>query len=298
MRTFAIVVVLFALVIFAALVGMAVCYVDEPNQVPAIAKYYLSSMNGILAANLGAIVGIGALLGFGALTAPIDWLQWAGAVLYAVAIVVMTIAWSTTGFTEDAALVVTSVPEIARSGIGLFVAIVGAVLGVNAFWGRITALNLDPTKPIIPDWIVYLLVGLAFFLFLVAFGFAWWFTIQGTANRMPGIAGHFLSGMNGVLAANLGAIVGIGVLAALRAPSLKIGLLHWISAVVYGGAIILAIVAWGLTSPSFTEESEKVVAIIPEITRTGIGLLLAITGAALGVKGFMTGRALKLEQTH
>ena len=98
-------------------------------------------------------------------------------------------------------------------------------------------------------------------------------------DKMPRIANWFLSTVNGTLALNLGAYLGIkGAGMELTGP---IGGLQRWAAGVYAVAWLVAAVLWGLVA--FTEEATRVASILPEISRTGLGIILAVFGAALGV---------------
>lgn len=133
-------------------------------------------------------------------------------------------------------------------------------------------------------------VGLVRFLatvVLVAFGcgiaYAGYITswIEGAPqpDKMPSFANWFLSSVNGTLALNLGAYLGVkGAGLELTGP---IGELQRWAVGVYVVAWLFAGVLWVLVG--LTEEASKVASILPEITRTGVGIILAVFGAALGV---------------
>jgi hypothetical protein len=101
----------------------------DPASMPTIVNFFLSSVNGTLALNLGAYLG---MRGVGQeLTGPVGWLQKVAAVMYAVAVIGSGVVWASVGCTEDTAKVAAVIPEISRSGLGIVLAIFGAALGVS-----------------------------------------------------------------------------------------------------------------------------------------------------------------------
>jgi hypothetical protein len=93
--------------------------------------------------------------------------------------------------------------------------------------------------------------------------------------------------VNPVLAANLGALLGISVsMKGWRGPKTTTEVIQWIAACWYVAMLLLAAIFWGLAG--FTDDPEKVVALLPEMTKNGIGILVAILAAVLGVQTAMT----------
>jgi hypothetical protein len=104
----------------------------RPNDMPAIISYFVSAVNGTLAANLGALFGISISLG--------GWrgpqnkgelLQWMAAGFYVVGLSLAVLFWGLAGFTDDSSKVVSLLPEMTKNAVGIFIAILAAVLGVQ-----------------------------------------------------------------------------------------------------------------------------------------------------------------------
>lgn len=115
-------------VLFAGHITLTISGAPKPGEMPVIANWFLSSVNGTLALNLGAFLG---MKGVGQqLTGPVGWLQKAAAVVYAVAVLVTWLLWVGAGLSEDATKVATILPEIGRTGLGVVLACFGAALGV------------------------------------------------------------------------------------------------------------------------------------------------------------------------
>jgi hypothetical protein len=122
--------------------------------------------------------------------------------------------------------------------------------------------------------------------FVLATGYAGYITlwIAGAPKpeRMATFVNETVLGVNLVLAANLGAYMGISAAVENWDRVHPIGVLQWVAALTYVVAVVAACVFWGLTG--FTEDKTKVAAVLPGITRAGSGVLVAVLGAALGVK--------------
>ena len=105
----------------------------RPDQMPSIVAYFVSAVNGTLAANLGAVLGISAVTrdwhGPGTKT---ELFQWIAACWYVVMLLVAGALWGRTGFTEAEMSVVPTLPELSKSGLGISIAVLAAVLGVKA----------------------------------------------------------------------------------------------------------------------------------------------------------------------
>ena len=103
--------------------------------------------------------------------------------------------------------------------------------------------------------------------------------------------------MNGTLAANLGAVLGISIsLKGWQDPKDTTEVLQWVAAGWYVIMLFLAVVFWGMAG--FTEEEAKVVSILPELTKNGIGIFIAILAAVLGVQTVVTRtRSINQERT-
>lgn len=114
-------------------------------------------------------------------------------------------------------------------------------------------------------------------------------------DDFPKIISYFVSAVNGTLAANLGVLLGIGIsLRGWRGPKSATELLQWIAACWYVAMLLLAAAFWGMAG--FTDDTTKIVALLPELTKNGIGIFVAILAATLGVHISLT-RARIIEQS-
>jgi hypothetical protein len=120
-------------------------------------------------------------------------------------------------------------------------------------------------------------------LFGLGIGAAAYYTLKENPTGMPGIVSYFVGAVNGTLAANLGAVLGISTaIRGWRRPETKTEKMQWIAACWYVGMLAFAGVAWGLVH--FSEEKDKVVSVLPDLTKTGIGICIAVLAAVLGVQ--------------
>ncbi len=136
-------VVWMALVAFAGGIVMAARYTlwvagaPRPGDMPAIVSYFVTAVNGILAANLGAVLGISVSMGgFREPEHVTEKLQWLAAIWYILALALATVFWALAGFTEDTASVVPLLPQLTKNAMGIFIAILAAVLGVQTAIAR------------------------------------------------------------------------------------------------------------------------------------------------------------------
>ena len=102
-----------------------------PSRMPAVATFVVSSVNGILAANLGAILGVTAILGFRSTLTDPERLQWVAAAFYVITLVLVMVVWGFTGFDEGPEQIVAAIPEVGRTGIGVLLAVFAASLGIQ-----------------------------------------------------------------------------------------------------------------------------------------------------------------------
>lgn len=140
---FMIFVVSVALLAFGAGIVMAARYtlwVDgapRPGDMPAIITYFVIAVNGILASNLGAVLGISiSLRGWQGPRTTMELLQWLAAGWYVAMLALATILWGMVDFTEDASKVVPLLPQLTKNAVGIFIAILAAVLGVQTAIAR------------------------------------------------------------------------------------------------------------------------------------------------------------------
>ncbi|MGH7500222.1 MAG: hypothetical protein ACREL7_00555 [Longimicrobiales bacterium] len=147
-QVFMIVVSALVMLAFSAGIVMAAWYTlwidaaPRPDEMPDVVTDFVSTVNGVLAANLGAILGISiSLRGWQRPQQLTDALQWMAAAVYIAALAMAAIFWGLAGFTEDAARVVSILPELTRNGIGITIAILAAVLGVQTGITRAAAVR-------------------------------------------------------------------------------------------------------------------------------------------------------------
>jgi hypothetical protein len=134
----------------------------------------------------------------------------------------------------------------------------------------------------IPDFLSIGVTGVVILLFIAAIAFAAWCSFNDVA-RFPPIGSYYIGAVNGILAANLGGLLGISfVQNTIFAPKNTIDVLQWISAAVYLIVLVGVIIIWAFLG--FKEDSTKVVSIFPEMTKNAIGILLAIFSASLGLQ--------------
>jgi hypothetical protein len=132
--------------------------------------------------------------------------------------------------------------------------------------------------------VVLLLFGAGIY---VAAHYTLWVEGAPKPDNMPGIVSYFVSAANATLAANLGAVLGISIsLRGWQGPKDITEVLQWLAAGWYVAMLLLAIVFWGLAG--FTENEAKVVSLLPELTKNGIGIFIAILAAVLGVQTALT----------
>jgi hypothetical protein len=101
-------------------------------------------------------------------------------------------------------------------------------------------------------------------------------------ERMQSPVNDFLLSINLVLVANLGAYLGISAAVEGWDRVRPIGVLQWAAAWTYIVTFVMAAAFWALAD--FTEDKTKVAAVLPAITRSGVSVIVAVFGAALGVR--------------
>jgi len=122
---------------------------------------------------------------------------------------------------------------------------------------------------------------------VVAAAYTLWVEGAPRPSDMPGIVSYFVTPVNGVLAANLGALLGISIsMRGWREPKGQTEKLQWVAAGWYVAMLLLAAAFWAWAG--FVEDPAKVVSILPELTKHGIGILIAILSAVLGVQTAVT----------
>lgn len=138
-------------------------------------------------------------------------------------------------------------------------------------------------------WILFFLASLGGLFFLVGILIAGILTQKGTPELMSPFVVETVTLIGGVLAINLGAVLGISV-ARRKAPSFRVWAVptqeaFQIAAVIfYIVGLLLAAVFWALTGfkENPNEGSVLVVSTLPELTRILVGV---IGGAILAILG-------------
>lgn len=94
---------------------------------------------------------------------------------------------------------------------------------------------------------------------------------------------YILTTVNGMLAANLGAFVGVSVAAVVwNRTEPPASMFQILAAAFYGLVVIVAWVVWW--KAGFVVATNEIVAAIPEMCRTGLGIVLGVFALALGVQ--------------
>ena len=120
-------------VIFAA--SYTLC--GKPCAMPGIVSNFVSMANGPLAANLGVLLGISiARRGWRGPENETERFQWLAAGWYVAMLLAAVAGWGTKCFADDASQVVPLLPELTKNAIGIFIAILATVLGVNTAFAR------------------------------------------------------------------------------------------------------------------------------------------------------------------
>ena len=148
-NTFMVVIAVAVLVSFGWGILLACIYTfrETPEEMPKIMLYLVSTVNGVLAANLGILLGL--KLSPGSSQEPkgvTEVLQWLAAGWYLLMLLLAFVFWGTRGFPEESDLVVSALPEMANNAVGIFVSVLAAMLGVQVGTRRANAAARDAGK--------------------------------------------------------------------------------------------------------------------------------------------------------
>lgn len=109
--------------------------IGKPGDMPNILNHVIIVVGGVLATNLGAVLGIqvdqggGFSLGFRKIsTDPSIGIREICAFLYAIALIIALIFWGISGFTEKSTEIVDSIPMLSKTLIGVAVGALTVVL--------------------------------------------------------------------------------------------------------------------------------------------------------------------------
>jgi hypothetical protein len=109
----------------------------NPGAMPPIVTYFVGAVNGTLAANLGAVLGISiSLRGWTEPMGTTAKIQWIAAAWYVAMMMLAVVLWGMARFTDDPTQVAAILPELTKNAIGIFIAILAAVLGVQTLVAR------------------------------------------------------------------------------------------------------------------------------------------------------------------
>ena len=133
------------------------------------------------------------------------------------------------------------------------------------------------------DWMVSIVVYVVLGAFVAGVGYVAYRTaVAGSPPTLHERVKEFLLAVGTVLAANMGAYFGISGLVDKWDEIDPIGRLQKHACWVYGAMLIVAAIAWAIAG--FPDGAP----LLPELWSSGVGIILAIVGAALGVKSRLT----------
>jgi hypothetical protein len=140
------------------------------------------------------------------------------------------------------------------------------------------------------DRIIRALVYLVLALFLAGVGAAGWVTYGFTGpprpDALPEVATKFLVAINGLLSVNLG--VYLGVRSTVTGwETVPAGYLQKVACWVYVWAFAAALVFWAMVG--FSSDATRVAPILPAVVLAGLGVVVAVFGAQLGVTQALLG---------
>jgi hypothetical protein len=133
---------------FVSLAGLLYCYgifvairlttKETPGDMPRFVDQMITTIGGVLATNLGAVLGIKFAEGSSLLSLQLQTpaptipgtLQIIAAVLYAIGLLAAIIAWLCKGFTNDPNIVVPAIPRLSQTLLGVAVGALALAIGV------------------------------------------------------------------------------------------------------------------------------------------------------------------------
>jgi len=118
--------ILFLLAIIAG--GYYTLLVKKPGDMPGFLFSYAFAANGLLAANLGALLGIKISGGTWNFINPNEMFQGIAVAFYLIMLLVAFVLWGLAGFTEDVSKVVSLLPELSKNLLGILLAALGTML--------------------------------------------------------------------------------------------------------------------------------------------------------------------------
>jgi hypothetical protein len=146
-------------------------------------------------------------------------------------------------------------------------------------------MKINSSQPWVLGFVGLIALGIFFWGLFAAGYYTLWISGAPKPNLMPDIAVYFVSTVSALLLTNLGAYLGISVTRVKWRPESDSGWLQFIAVILYVLALTFAAYVW--FNAGFTEDESKIVGVIPELSRSGIAVLIAGLTAALGLQ---TGR--------
>jgi hypothetical protein len=139
--------------------------------------------------------------------------------------------------------------------------------------------------------LIFGLLALAALGFLTGLIAAMNFSVEGKPDKMPKFVRQIVIAVGGVLATNLGAVIGISVMQATFTGASAMGLLLFKGAdppsVLQIGAaycyivgLLIALVGWARTG--FSDDPKVVVDVLPQMSQTLLGVVVGVLAVALG----------------
>lgn len=131
----------------------------------------------------------------------------------------------------------------------------------------------------------YFLVAFAGLFFLYVVFLAILYSFKETPDKMPEIANWAITAIGGVLAINLGGVLGLKIaegylkIKALKEPTPSV--IQIVAAFLYVLILIVAFVVWAILG--FESKPEEIVPAIPSLSKTLCGVLVGALAVALNV---------------
>jgi len=141
------------------------------------------------------------------------------------------------------------------------------------------------------DYFILFFFALAIVFFFWGIIRAIYWTKKEDPAQMPPFLRQVVTAIGGILAANVGVVLGIKIEQALyqdinlitnifTIPEDTTVLLQLIAAILYGIGMLMAFIAWG--RKKFTEDPDKVVSILPQLSQTLLGIIVGACAIVLG----------------
>jgi hypothetical protein len=139
--------------------------------------------------------------------------------------------------------------------------------------------------------LIFGLLGLATLGFLAGLIAAVRFSLAGTPDKMPRFVRQVVIAVGGILATNLGAVIGVSVKQAMLTGASAMGLLLFKgadapsvlqigAAYFYVAGLLIALFGWWRTE--FSDDPKVVVDILPQMSQTLLGVAVGVLAVALG----------------